>query len=111
MASSARVGARGVLGVAGGRVVVLGEVGLFVVAAGDVVQGGLVMTSGRGRRRVRAGTDLGGVGAIGTVSRPARGGRSAHDSRRLCELGRGGDGMYGGGGGWVPEPEPVPVPG
>lgn len=41
--------------------VVLGEVGLFVVAAGDVVQGGLVMTSGRGRRRVGAGADLGGV--------------------------------------------------
>lgn len=68
--------------------VVLGEVGLFVVAAGDVVQGGLVMTSGRGRRRVRAGTDLGGVGAIGTVSRPARGGRSAHDSRRSWGSGR-----------------------
>jgi hypothetical protein len=66
MASSTRIGARGILGATGGRVFV-GEVALLVVAAGDVSSG---------------------LRAIGTVSRPARCGGGAHDGGRCWGSGR-----------------------
>ena len=93
VSAPARVWAGRLLAAADGRVV--GDAGLVVVATGDVGQGGLLLRRRR-RRLVMAGgregwgwglgwgggAGGGGLGAIGSLSRPARSRRGAHDGGR-----------------------------
>lgn len=85
VASSAGVGAGGILAAAGG--LLLGDVGLLVVAAGDAAQGGLGGTG----LRVSSGAGGGALGAMGPVDGPPRRGRGAHGGGRGWGSGRHGE--------------------